>query len=257
MSRPRRGGSAAAATRPSSQVGLRRRLGHLLRARARRLDGPVDPIEALDLAYSRELATADALRQATAGMRTAQTRLRLQQQALERERPRLEGSARRHLREGRDDLAAAALTQAVLIDGQVKTLGAQAERLGGDHDALDAAGRRHQARLALLRTQRDALGAQYAADRLRLRASEALAGLAAEDTAVRALLERARERMLEVQARADALTELNRRPALGDTAAIAADVTSAAVAGGVERRLAALRGELGLPPGAPPALPPG
>jgi phage shock protein A len=239
-------------------VGLRRRLGQLLRARARRLDGPVDPIEALDLAYSRELTIADALRQAMAGVRTAQTRLRLQQQALERERPRLEESARGSLREGRDDLAAAALTQAELIDGQVEALAAQAERLGADHDALDAAARRHQARLVLLRTQRDALGAQYAADRLRLRASEALAGLAAEDTAVRALLERARERMLEVQARADALAELNRRPALGDTIAIEAEVTAATVAGGVERRLAALRGELGLPPASPPpALPPG
>jgi len=238
-------------------VGLRRRLGYLLRARARRLHGPVDPIEALDLAYSRELATADALRQAMAGMRTAQTRLRLQQQALERERPRLEAGARRHLRDGREDLAAAALTQAELIDGPVAALGAQEERVGADHDALDAAARRHQSRLALLRTQRDALGAQYAADKLRLRASEALAGLAAEDTAVRALLERARERMLEVQARADALAELERRPALGDAAALEAEVTSAAVAGGVQRRLAALRGELGLPPGTPPALPPG
>ena len=238
-------------------MGLRRRLGLLFRARARRLQGPQDPIEALDLAYSRELATADALRQAMAGMRTAQTQLRLQQQALERERPRLEESARRHLREGRDDLAAAALTQAVLIDGQVETLAAQAERLGGDHDALDAAGRRHQARLALLRTQRDALGAQYAADKLRLRASEALAGLSAEDAAVRALLEHARERMLEVQARADALAEMSRRPALGDAHAIEAEVTSAAVAGGVERRLAALRGELGLPPATRPGLPPG
>jgi len=230
----------------------------LLRARARRLEGPVDPIEALDLAYSRELATADALRQAMAGMRTAQTRLRLQQQSLERERPRLEESARRHLSEGRDDLAAAALTQAELLDGHVETLGAQAERLGADHDAIDAAARRHQARLALVRAQRDALGAQHAADRLRLRAGEALAGLAAEDTAVRALLERARERMLEVQARADALAELSRRPALGDAAALEAEVTSAAIAGGVERRLAALRGELGLPPvSPPPALPPG
>jgi phage shock protein A len=233
-------------------MGLRRRLGLLLRARARRLQGPVDPVQALELAYSRELATADAIREGMAGVRTAQTRVRLQAQALERERPRLEQSARGHLRQGRDDLAAAALTQAELLGGQVEALVAQERRLAADLDALDAAARRQQARLALLRTQKEALGAQYAADQGRLRASEALAGLGAGDTAIRALLERARDRMLEVQARADALTELTRRPALGDAAALETEVTAAAVAGGVERRLAALRGELGLPPALPP-----
>jgi phage shock protein A len=233
-------------------MGLLRRIGLLLRARARRLEGPEDPLDALDLAYSRELAIADAVREGMAGVRTAQTRLRLQRQALERERPRLEETARGHLRERRDDLAAAALTQAELLGGQVEALGAQEQRLAADHGDLAAAARRQQARLALLRTQKDALGAQYAADKGRLRASEALAGLGAGDTAVRALLERARDRMLEVQARADALAELTRRPALGDATALETEVTAAAVAGGVQRRLAALRGELGLPPALPP-----
>jgi phage shock protein A len=233
-------------------MGLRRRLGRLLRARARRLQGPEDPIAALELAYSRELAIADAIRQGIAGMVTAQTRLRLQRQSLERERPRLEESARGHLRGGRDHLAAAALTQAELIGDQVEGLAGQEQHLAADHAALEAAARRHQARLALLRTQREALGAQHAADRARLGAAEALARLGAEDTAVRVLLERARERMLEVQARADALAEMSRRPALTDTAGLEAEVTAAAAAGGVERRLAALRGELGLPPAPPP-----
>jgi phage shock protein A len=58
--------------------------------------------------------------------------------------------------------------------------------------------------------------------------------------------------MLEVQARADALAEVSRRPALTDTAGLEAEVTAAAVAGGVERRLATLRGELGLPPAPSP-----
>ncbi len=233
-------------------MGLRRRLGRLLRARARRLQSPVDPIAALELAYSRELATADAIRQGIAGMAGARTRLRLQRQSLERERPRLEDSARGHLREGRDHLAAAALTQAELLGGQVEALAEQERRLGVDHDALEAAAGRHQARLALLRTQKEVLGAQHAADRARLGAAEALAGLGAGDTAVRVLLERARERMLEVAARADALAELSRRPALGDAAGLEAGVAAPAVAGGVERRLAALRGELGLPPAPPP-----
>jgi len=233
-------------------MGLRRRLGLLLRARARRLEASGDPLQALELAYSRELGIADALREGMAGVRTAQTRLRLQRQSLERERPRLEETARSQLRQGRDDLAAASLTQAELIDGQVRGLAIQEERLGADHDALEAAGRRQQARLALLRTQKEALGAQYAADRSRLRATESLAGLGAEDSAVRALLERARDRMLEVQARADALAELTSRPSLGDGTAIEAEVLSAAISGGVERRLAALRGELGLPPALPP-----
>ncbi|HEY2702510.1 MAG TPA: PspA/IM30 family protein [Candidatus Dormibacteraeota bacterium] len=230
-------------------MGLRRRLGRLLRARARRLRGPDDPIAMLELAYSRQLATADAIRQGIAGLVTARTRLRLQRRSLERERGGLEESARGHLRGGREDLAAAALTQAELLRGQVEILAGQERRLGADHDALDAAGRRHQAGLALLRTQKEALGAQHAADRARLGAAEALAGLGADDTAVRVLLDRARERMLAVAARADALAELTRRPALTDTSGLEAELATAAVAGGVQRRLAALRGELGLPPG--------
>ena len=113
-------------------MGLRRRLGWLLRARARRLQGSEDPIAALELAYSRELAIADAIRQGIAGVVTARTRLRLQRQSLERERPRQEESARGHLREGRDHLAAAALTQAELIGGQVEALAGQEQHLDGD-----------------------------------------------------------------------------------------------------------------------------
>jgi phage shock protein A len=52
-----------------------------------------------------------------------------------------------------------------------------------------------------------------------------------------------------VAARADALAELSRRPALTAASGLEAELATAAVVGGVQRRLAALRGELGLPPG--------
>jgi phage shock protein A len=231
-------------------VGLRRRLSFLLRARARAAQRRLeDPLESLDLAYSRELATAEAIRQGVAGMVTAQTRLRIERESLERTRPRLEETARRELRRGREDLAAAALTQAELLGGQVEAVRAQEGRLGADREALEGAARHHQARLAVLRAQREALGARYTADRARLGASEALAGLGAGETAVRALLERARERMLEAQARADALTEMARRSPLGDETDAAAAATSAAVAASVGRRLAALRDDPARPPG--------
>jgi phage shock protein A len=237
-------------------MGLRRRLALLLRARVRGAQTrDEDPLESLDRAYSRELATADAIRQGVAAMVTASSQLRIRREALERERPRLEETARGHLRQGREDLAAAALTQAELLGAEIEALVLQEGRLDGDRHALDAAGHRHQARLALLRSQREALGAQYTADRARIRASEALAGLRSEDTATRVLLERARERMLEVQARADALGELARRQPAATDADVEARLTSAAVAGGVARRLASLRGELGLPPATAPRLP--
>jgi phage shock protein A len=178
-------------------MGLRRRLGMLLRSRARRLQGPEDPLAVLELAYGRELGIADEVRQGLAGVAAARARLRIERQRLERR------------------LAAADAAEAEPLGRQVAILIDQEERLGDDHRALEAAARRHQARLALLRTEREALSAQHTADRGRLRAATALAGLGPEDTAVRVLLERARDRIVEVRARADALAELGeRRPGL-------------------------------------------
>jgi phage shock protein A len=239
-------------------MGLRRRLSRLLRARTRVAPARVeDPVEVLDLAYARELATAEAVRQGVAAVAAARSRLRREREAMERQRPRLEEAARRELRRGREDLAAAALTQAELLAGPLQTIRAEEDRLAGDHDELEAAARRQQARLALLRGQREALRARSSADRARIRASEALAGLDRRDAASRALLERARERMLEAQARADALTELSRRPPLAGEADLASGVTASAVAATVSHRLASLRAEAALPPGPPPPGSPG
>jgi phage shock protein A len=236
-------------------MGLRRRLSRLLRARSRAAPAPPeDPIEALDLAYARELATAEAIRQGIAGVAAARSRLRREREALERQRPRLEEAARREVRRGRDDLAAAALTQAELLGGPLETIRAEEERLAADHEELEVAARRQQARLALLRGHREALRARSDADRARLRAVEALAGLDRRDTAARVLLERARERLLEAQARADALAELTRRVPLAGAPDLASRVTSPAVAAAVGRRLDELRTEGSLPP-APPAEP--
>src|SRR5690348_15392499 len=101
-------------------MGFFSRLRLVLTGKANKaLNAIEDPADALDLAYNRELGNAQKLRESVADVGTAQNRLRIQREQMERSRTRLEDTARRALEQGRESVAVSALTQSELVDGQL------------------------------------------------------------------------------------------------------------------------------------------
>ncbi|HXA30455.1 MAG TPA: PspA/IM30 family protein [Candidatus Angelobacter sp.] len=222
------------------------------------IDRIEDPADTLDLAYSREVNNGQKLRESIADVVTAQNRVRIQHDQMERARARLEDTARRALEQDRESIAVSALTQAELIEAQVGSLQAQEESLAQQREALEAAAQRLQVKLAQMRTEKETLKVQYAAAKARVRAGEAAAGLGRDDGELRDMLERAREKILTTQARAEAIGQLMENGTFADTADIEAQVTQRTLSDSVEVRIAEMKKSLGIAgPDSSPRLAPG
>jgi len=233
-------------------MGLRARIALLFRARANRaLDRLEDPGDALELAYEKQLQALQRVRRGIADVVTSQKQLEIQQRQMEANRVRLENLARRALEQGREELAASALTQGELAEGQLNGLRMQVSALAHQRDNLEVAGQRLQTRIAAMRTQKQTLKAQYSAAQATVQAGETAAGIAKDMDEIEMLLERAREKMLSTQARAEAVNELLDTGVLGRLGAggidaIEAQVHATAIEETVDQRLAAMKEELGL-----------
>lgn len=233
-------------------MGLRQRVALLFRARANRaLDRMEDPGDALDLAYEKQLQALQRVRRGVADVVTSQKQLEIQQRQMEGNRARLDELARRALEQGREELAASALTQSELVEGQLLGLRGQMDALSHQRDNLETAGQRLQTRIAAMRTQKQTLKAQYSAAQAAVQAGETVAGISKDMDEIELMLERARDKMLSTQARAEAVNELldtgvlNRLGA-GGVEGIEAQVRAGALEESVDQRLAAMKRELGL-----------
>ena len=227
---------------------------------SRALDSMENPADALELAYEKQLEALQRVRRGVADVVTAQKQLEIQARQMEGNRKRLNELARTALQQNRDEVAASALTQSELVDGQLVNLRAQAEALNHQREILEVAGQRLQSRVAAMRTQKETLKAQYSAAQATVHAGETAAGISKEMDEVQLLLERARDRMLSTQARAEAVNELMdtgvlSRLGAGGIEGIEAQVRATAVEQSVDQRLAAMKQELGLgEPGSAPRL---
>jgi len=233
-------------------MGLVRRLSLLLRGKANAaVDSLEDPAAALDLAYSKQLEALQQVRRSVADVVTSQKQLEIQTRQMQTNRGKLDDLASRALQQDREDLAAGALTQAELIDGQLSGLRAQIAQLGQQRENLQAVEQRLQARVASMRTGKETLKAQYGAAKATVRAGEAVVGLGKDHEEIQLLLDRTREKMLQTQARAEALTELMQSGALGMDASgvegIEEQLQTGALPSKVEVRIAELKQDLGLP----------
>ncbi|HKR99344.1 MAG TPA: PspA/IM30 family protein [Candidatus Dormibacteraeota bacterium] len=240
-------------------MGLRQRVALLFRARANRaLDRLEDPGDALELAYEKQLQALQRVRRGVADVVTSQKQLEIQQRQMETNSARLDDVARKALEQGREELAASALTQAELVQGQLGGLRVQMEALTHQRENLEMAGQRLQTRIASMRTQKQTLKAQYSAARATVHAGETVAGISRDMDDIELLLERARDKMLSTQARAEAVNELLDTGVLGrlgagGVEALESQVRTAAITESVDQRLADMKRELGISGGEAPA----
>ena len=233
-------------------MGLWQRFRLVVRGKtSRALDNLENPADALDLAYEKQVEALQRVRRGVADVVTAQKQLEIQGRQMEANRVRLNDLARTALAQNREEVAASALTQSDLLQGQLSNLREQAEALTQQRENLEVAGQRLQARIAAMRTQKETMKAQYSAAQATVQAGETATGISKEMDEVQQLLERARDKMLRTQARAEAVTELMdtgilSRLGAGGIEGIEAQVRATAVNQSVDARLAAMKAELGL-----------
>jgi phage shock protein A len=230
-------------------MGLMQRFSTLFKAKASKtLDKYEDPRETLDYSYERTLEMLQKMRRAVADVATSRKRIELQAQQLQRSAEKLEGQASQAVSQNREDLAREALTRRQAIGTQLTDLQAQHDQLKAEEARMVEASRRLQAKVDSFRIRKETMKANYTAAEAQTKVNEAISGIGEEMGDVGLAMQRAEDKVAQMQARSGALDELMASGALDD-ASMSSDRLQAELDRGfaepaVEAELARLKGEL-------------
>jgi phage shock protein A len=236
-------------------VSIARRLALLFKAKANSaLDRAEDPRQTLDYSYERQVEMLTKVRRGVADVATSRRRLEIQLGQLRQALDRLQTQAGQAVQVGRDELAREALTRRAALLTQIGDLQPQRDSLRAEEDRLTVAAQRLQAKVEAFRTRKETIKASYTAAEAQTHISEAVSGISEEMGDVGMAMQRAEDKTARMQARAQALDELIDSGALEDATLpagqrddIQAALDAARDTGGVERELAALKGQLTAP----------
>ena len=236
-------------------MSLFQRAHDILNAKANRaLDAAEKPDEMLDLSYEQMLDQITKVRQALVTIAASRKRIELQEQQLQHSVDHLQEQAKTALSLGKEDLAREALTRKATAQAQIDDMEAQHQQLAEQEEKLGQTLQALQQRVNTFRTQKEVLKAQYAAASAETSVNESAAGISGTLDDSGAALQRAQDKIANMQARAGAMDELLQSGVLedvgGNTDDIQQELDEAGTAADVDNELAALKAEIG--PGHPP-----
>jgi phage shock protein A len=198
-------------------MGVMKRVQLVFRAKANKaLDRMEDPRETLDYSYQTQLELLQKVRRGVADVATSRKRIELQVNQLQQSSDKLDRQARDALGGGREDLAREALTRKAGVQTQLSDLQTQYASLQAEEEKLTNASQRLQAKVDAFRTRKETIKATYTAAEAQTRINEAFTGISEEMGDVGMAIQRAQDKTAQLQARADAMTELTASGALDD-----------------------------------------
>jgi phage shock protein A len=218
------------------------------------LDRAEDPGQTLDYSYQKQLEQLQNLRRSLADVVTQEKRLELQQAQIETQMNKLDGQARQALAGGREDLARLALERKSGLAAQIETFDQQIAQLKTQQQKFIEVEQRLTARVESFRTQKEMVKAQYGAASAQVRIQEAATGISEEMSDVNMAVERAQDKVLQMQARASALDELVSSGSLSEIGTSGTDsldrqLAAMSTQSEVDNQLAALKAQMQLPSG--------
>jgi phage shock protein A len=186
-------------------MGILSRISTLFKIRANAaLDQAEDPAQVMDYSYSKQLEQLQQLKRAIADVVTAEKRLELQQSQLLDKANQRDQQARQALVAGREDLARLALQEKETALVQINSYERQLAQLREQEEKLLAMQRTMTARVEAFRTQKEMVKAQYHAAQAQVRINETLSGMSDEMGEMNLAMQRAQDKVLNMQARAQA-----------------------------------------------------
>jgi phage shock protein A len=221
------------------------------------LDAAEKPDEMLDLSYEQMLDQITKVRQALVTIAASRKRIELQEQQLQHSVDHLQDQAKAALAQGREDLAREALSRKAAAQAQIDAMEPQHQQLTEEEQKMEQTLQALQQRVNTFRTQKETLKAQYTAASAMSSVNESVAGISSTLGDSGAALQRAQDKIDNMQARAGALDELLQSGVLedvgGETDDIQKELDEAGTAADVDNELAALKAQIG-PGTSPPEL---
>ena len=198
------------------------------------------------------------VRQALVTVAASRKQIELQEQQLQHSVDHLQEQAKAALALGKEDLAREALQRKAAAQAQIDGMESQHQQLNEEEQKLEQTLAALQERVNQFRTQKETLKAQYTAASAEASVDESIAGISSTLGDSGAALDRAQDKIANMQARAGALDELLQSGVLedvgGDTDDIQKELDEAGSSADVDRELAALKAQIG-PASPTPELP--
>ena len=233
-------------------MGLWQRFVTILKGRTSSvLDKAEDPRQTLDLSYEQQLDNLTKVRRAVADVATARKRLEIQADQLKAQGDKLSDQAKAALQQGNESLAREALTRREAIVAQLQDLDTQHAQIVDQEDKLTATSQRLQAEVEAFSTRKETLKASYTAAQAQSKISESVTGISGSMTDAGAALQRAQDKVTEMQARSSALDELISSGSLTDLTGSSDDIQRQLDAAGhksdIDAQIASLKQEIAAP----------
>jgi phage shock protein A len=232
------------------RMSLFQRAHNIVQAKANKaLDAAEKPDEMLDLSYEQMLDQITQVRRGLVSVAASRKQLELQEQQFQHSVDHLNDQARAALGQGREDLAREALSRKAAAQAQIDAMEPQHQQLAEQEQKLERTLDALQKRVNDFRTQKEVLKAQYTAAQAETSVNETAAGISTTFGDTGAEVQRAQDKIAQMQARAGAVDELLASGVLedvgGDTDDIQQELDQASTSAGVDKELAALKAEIG------------
>ncbi|MBA2678377.1 MAG: PspA/IM30 family protein [Ktedonobacteraceae bacterium] len=190
-------------------MGLFSRFSTFLKAKfSSAMDRAEDPNDTLDYSYQKQLEQLQNLRRSIADVVTSEKSLEMQQAQVNQQMSKLDDQARAAVQQGRDDLARLALERKTALQGQIDSFAQQIAQMKTQQQKFVDMERRLSARVAAFRTQKEMVKAQYSAAQAQVKIQESVTGISEEMSDVNLAVTRAQDKVLKMQARAQAMDQL-------------------------------------------------
>ncbi len=243
-------------------MGLFQRAHDIVEAKANKaMDAAERPDEMLDLSYEKMLEQITQVKWSLVDIAASRKQLELQEQQLQHSVDHLQDQAKAALEANREDLAKEALARKAAAQQQIDAMEPQHQQLSEEEEKLEHTLAGLQQRVNQFRSQKEVLKAQYTASKAMSSVDESVAGISKSIGDSGAALERAQDKIANMQARSGALDELLESGALEDVGGgdddIQKELDEIGSKSNVDAELAALKsqmsssGELGS--GTPPS----
>ena len=230
-------------------MGLMKRVQTIFQAKSNAaLNKMEDPRQTLDLSYEQQLENLTKVKRAVADVATARKRVEIQAEQLNAQGDKLAGQAKAALAQNNEPLAREALTRREAIAAQLQDLDTQHATIVEQEEKLTETAQRLQSEVEAFRTKKETIKASYTAAEASAHVSEAVSGISTSMGDAGAAMQRAQDKVAEMQARSGALDELLASGALTDltssTDDIQAQLNKAGASSNVDAQLAALKSQM-------------
>jgi phage shock protein A len=180
------------------------------------LQNAEDPAQVFNYSYTKQLEQLQQLRQGLVTIVQNEKHIEMLEAQVEAQVNRLQQQAQQAMQQGREDLARLALQRKEALLTQVAAYKQQLEQLAAQHQKIELLVQQAEQRVSTFGTQKEMVEAQYQSAQAAVHVGEIATGISKESAEMNLAMQRAQEKVMQMQSRASAIDALLDSGSLGD-----------------------------------------